>query len=71
MHFNGGGKKTLVKRFKKPVLVKFDPSDDATAEVGKLGNRNLFLVSRNHSASFSQPTAIDYTWMCQIDYTDV
>ena len=71
MFFTGGGKKTLVKRFKKPIVVKFDPSDDATAAVTNLGNRNLFLVSRNYSASTSQPTSIDYTWMCQIDYTDV
>ena len=46
MTFTGGGVRKYKKTFKKPLVIKFDPSDDATPVVTNVMNRNLFLICR-------------------------
>ena len=65
--FTGGGTRKSRISFKKPLVVKFDPSDDATAEVTKIMNRNLFVIMRR---KYVQP-GIDYAVAVQLNYTDV
>lgn len=65
--YTGGGVRKTRIRFKKPLVIKFDPSDDATPTVTEVMNRNLILVYRR---SFNVPQ-IHYVWNVQLDYTDV
>jgi hypothetical protein len=67
MTWSGGGVRKYKKTFKKPLVIKFDPSDDATPTVGNVMNRNLFLIARRPRTY----PPIHYDWQVQLDYTDV
>ena len=62
-----GGVKTFSKRFRKPMLIKYNPSDDAYPTAAELGHRNIFLIMRRQDSGVE----LSYRWNCQIDYTDV
>ena len=65
---SGGGVRNYRKRFKRPLVIKFNPSDDATPTVTEVMNRNIFLIIRGYGAL---NVNADYAWNFQMDYTDV
>ena len=65
--YSGGGTRRSRITFKKPLVVKFDPSDDATADISNIMNRNIFCILRRKYLSLT----IDYDISVQINYTDV
>jgi len=65
---SGAGVRTYNKRFKRPLVIKFNPSDDATPTVTEVMNRNIFLIIRGYGSNFVR---VDYAWNFQLDYTDV